>query len=321
MKNTLRATLTLGLIVLSLTWASAADSADFSDIPNFVPPPLDLRKSPDLDFENKFKKVTIVFYVDGSGSMGNHTKKVKAMAERLTRRLRDTNCMQIRLAVVDQGAYEENVASTGYPAGMAFVGSPRYLPIEATGALERFNQRVNTVMFNRSGRNEVSVDHVTATLGSEAMDGQYQADDLVVAIVVTDVAIGYDQITTAEEHLNRIQSALGKTKFIAFGLGQNPDATKFKCDIDAQVCQSLLPNLTGALESSILAAYNHTIPYQTFLRQCEQLMPNGVKADLLKNFVEGSGGKHLDICTPNPGRLVDQMADAVFRAAQCKFLM
>lgn len=296
------------------------------------------------DESDRKRKVTLIVFKDDSGSMVNHLKQVRELSDRLVKALERTDCMELNLAVVAQSQFENGLRDLlvyGRIEALAKEGShgidtgpDRYIRLERMSDLERFKARI--VHGSQYGVEEAMVAHVSETIVRES--DFLRKSDAVAALVVTDVAVGSDQIKSDDLHLDRIRRALGKTRFVAFALGMDSSAEKVSClpdfpkacfeDMAARLSGSkreqnpdLAPeNLGIGFDEAFLTLQANGVTYSSLARSCSDRY-NSALPDLLQKFSIKSGGQFADICKPKAAEIADQMAESILKAAQCQFLM
>lgn len=296
------------------------------------------------DESNRKRKVTLIVFKDDSGSMNNHLAQVRKVSDQLIKALQRTDCMELDLAVVAQSRFELGMSDNLVYGPLALFGQEskrmvdtgpdRFIRLQRAGDLERFQARI--VHGLQTGSNESVVGHVTDTILKEVES--LRQSDAVAALVVTDVAVGMDQVRSEDLHLSRIRSALGRTQFVAFALGMDSTADKVSCfpdfpqscfdDMVARVSgikpdqnADMAPQYNGlGIEEAFNTLQASGMRYSEIARSCSDRY-NLASPDLLQKFSTKSGGRFTDICAPKASEIADQMAEAVLKAAQCQFLM
>lgn len=295
--------------------------------------------------DDRKRIVSLIVFKDDSGSMNSHLRQVRVLADRLVAALQRSDCMELNLAVAAQSRFESKLPdnlvyglvrlSDQEHSAWIDTGSDRFIRLRTAKDLDRFKARI--VYGDATGLNEAAVAHVTDTIGKEA--AFLRGSDTVAALIVSDVATGADAVKSEDAHLSHIRAILGKTPFVAFGIGMNPEAEKVSCmpdfphacfeDMKARFSprrerydpETMAPpasTIDGETAFRTLQENGHS--YAGLARSCAeryQLAP----PDLLQKFTIKSGGKFADICAPKSAEIADQMAEAILKAAKCQFLM
>lgn len=282
--------------------------------------------------------VKLLFFVDDSYSMANHSAKLRALADHLAKKMRKRKCIKMQAGVVFQGHYE-----SGNRGDRLFVykgkiegdernkwGSrikevlehpAKYLPISRQPELLRHLQARLNIALNLStaAEAEVIADHALTTLEEEIKKGSFANTEAVIAFVVTDVIVGSDSAAqTQMQRLRRIQQTLGKTKLRFINFAVDPDAAKITCrfvdtDNRCNIDFSHVPQMQhqmGLMNS------------RDIQKHCAAGdLGYNFDVDLLKNFSRTTNGMFIDICRSNNKEAFAGVVDKIMAATSCMLTM
>lgn len=283
----------------------------------------------------KGNRVKLIFFMDDSRSMQAHHEKFKALVDRFIDRLSEKRCLQISAGVVPQSHYEyrHNQQNRGdYFAYKGFLlqkngrfiehkSNKKYLNLqEDMMAMTHLEARLGFAYYSPRATAEVVVDHVWATIINENKIGSFDQDKAVVAIVFTDVLIGRDRNELRnQDRIAQIRQALGPAKnFLTFGVGLDLGTKNVRCekfDYDSLRCDAV--GLEQAVE--ILNTDGGAKKFTQYCR--EQGFHSDFEADILKDFIDRTGGDFVHTCSDDYTSVVDSMVEKVLNATNCAYVM
>ncbi len=271
-----------------------------------------------------FRKVTIIVFVDNSKSMEIYKPRVRQLVASLAAALKKTNCMEINIGVVAEGNYQAARLNKGSQDPFVYGGgsNERYLDLNDEANLTIFAKRISQLP--DGGGHESTVEHVFYTA---TFDRSYLLNrDLLVAIVISDVAMGADTPRVPGiEFVSNIQLLLGQTRFLALGIGIDTREEVLNCPADVPLeCRTILQRHFGAnnveiVDGGILMP-NKSLPFAKAMNICSEEM-GFASPRLLQDFSRGSGGRFINICNSSYLPAVESFTDRIFRAAKCNLLM
>jgi len=255
--------------------------------------------------------VTLMIYLDFSGSLDDNRGKVAQLIPRITNKMKNT-CGKFRIAT--NNILYEDVEFNNYRP----YGSPAFLTDAMPNAVDELAARISNPFsgvlpvgtntdptYNiTSGNKEITYSSISRSVVANLDD--LRGEDMVAALIITDAAPGFEY-GSPEEELALIKQALGTTRFMAGAISVNLENGMKLADMNPSCSADMSGVLPNRFQGNVLPP------------NIQEWMDNDLED--LKMFSHASGGWHWDICRDDLEASIDDFLSLVIMESGCQLMM
>ena len=255
----------------------------------------------EADEEPKSRKVTIVFLVDASWSMKNHTQRVSSGTDEFIKQFEEQKCSDWEVGI---GRLDAVTGPSSYwppkqPALIKRSSSEKSSGKKYTKDIDVIKERFAIIKETDGNQDEVPVDAIDYLLESEG--DYFQTRDYTAIIVVSD-ALEFASKATVNDVVRKIQN-LGNGQAGVYELGVDPNLIKDEsCKIDHQ--------FEGDATRTFLFAKREAF-------EAEYKRRNWRPPFSVEEIAKKTGGTFIHMCAEDMEAKMRELASSIAKEAKC----